>query len=198
MGPQDDSLVVLARIGRPHGIRGEVCLDRVGQHLRKFVEKEVAICRAPVYQPVLPAATQVKTTRIVSLSPKTGPAARALFAGVESREVAQELTQSFIAAPLGTLREMAQKERGEGGVALEALWYFEMIGLRVVDAETLEPFARISAVDDWEKNTIVTLEPLPGENVLQSPLEIPLLYPHWGMADLYKREITLAEWRIFV
>lgn len=194
----DDSLVVLARVGRPHGVRGDVTLDRVGEHLRYFLGKEILLCRSETYQPTLDLTSQSQTLQLSRLMPQEGPVTRAGFSGIENRESAQKLTGSLIATSLNGMRAIALKERGTAQATLDALWYFEILALVVVDAATNTPFAEISAVDEWEKNVIVTLSPRPRQNLLAGTLEIPLLYPHWGLADLDRREIPLSEWQIFL
>lgn len=118
------------------------------------------------------------------------------FEGFSDRDKAAGLTNQFILVSLSELKEIVQRERHGAALRITDLWYFELVGMQVIDAESQKALGTISHVEDAGLNTIVSIEP---ESVseLKSTLDIPLDYPHWHAPDLAANQIGLSEWRIF-
>lgn len=184
MSEMKEPLVTLARLGAPHGVRGALSVSQVGEHLQRFTGKKIAVVDA-----------QGKHKGDFTLSRVDG--ARVQFAELNDRDAAAKLTNYSIAAPLTLMREMAQADRTQAPVTISELWYFELTGLNVFDADTQQALGRISQVEDLGLNTVVSIEPVTGASLIAAPLEIPLNYPHWQKPDLETRSVCLAEWRVF-
>lgn len=180
-----EPFVTLARLGAPHGVKGGLSVNQVGEHLQHFAGKKVIV-----------VDTQGRHKGDFTLS--RIDSSRVQFSELHDRETAASLTNHFIAAPLTLMREMAKAERTQAPVSISELWYFELKGLTVFDAETQQELGRISHVEDLGLNTVVSVEPAPRESLISAPLEIPLNYPHWQKPDLDTRSVRLAEWRVFV
>jgi ribosomal 30S subunit maturation factor RimM len=190
-------LVVLGRIGRPHGVLGQLHVDRAGENLRAFTGKNVQLCPAAGYSMLVDARSATRTILLKSCDPAKGEVSRVTFEGLADRDQAATLTNQLIAVPRSELAELAAAGRKGEPQHLSDLWYFEMIGLTVRDGETATVFARITAVEELGQNTLVTLEPLPEQNLLSRRFELPLEYPHWKNVDVSRNEVTLAEWKPF-
>lgn len=194
--PVKERMVVLARIGRPHGVRGGLNVDQAGENLRRFVNQKVAVCE------ITPGSVigdfKTKTTLTLNrVEPASGMPARIAFSEIADRDQAAALTHSAICAPLGELRALATAGRKVSEAPLADLWYFELIDLDVVDADSQTVIGKISHVDDMGLNTVLTVTPAAGQVLLAAPLDIPLSYPHWGEVDLAARRVSLSEWRVF-
>lgn len=185
MSEMKEPLVTLARLGAPHGVRGGLSVNQVGEHLQRFTGKKIAVVDA-----------QGKHKGDFTLSRVDGT--RVQFAELNDRDAAAKLTNYSIAAPLSSLQEMAKAERKNAAQTIAELWYFELVGLTVFDADTQKELGRISVVEDLGLNTVVSIEPATGESLIAAPLEIPLDYPHWQKPDLETRSVRLAEWRVFI
>ncbi len=198
MSEAKEPLVALARLGRPHGVRGALSVGQAGAHLRHWAGKKVCVCK-----PLGEAGgtlTDYATKGDFTLSrtePAKGEITRVQFSEIQDRDAAAALTNFYLAAPLAELRALVIKERGGKVPAMTDLWYFELLGLVVTDADTQKNIGHIAAVEDLGLNTTVVIEPAAGEAMLAAPLEIPLEYPHWQQLDLPGNRVTLAEWRIF-
>lgn len=192
----EHTFVVLARIGRPHGVRGWLNVDLVGNHLREFVGCLVNLA-AGEFTPILHNPTVKKTLRLTGAKPEHGTVKHIAFEGVTDRDAAVQLTNLLLALPLGALQDKARAQRVSNVAPLPELWYFEMYGLRVRDAENHELVGYIVAIEDLGRNTIISVA-LHRPTGKATTLAIPLEYPHWGKADLDRGEIPLAEWRQFV
>lgn len=146
---------------------------------------------------IIAAESASKSIRLKRCDPAKGEVARVTFEGLADRDQAATLTNLLIAVPRSELSELAAAARKGEPEHLSDLWFFEMIGLAVRDAESTTPFARITAVEELGQNTLVTLEPLPGQTLLTRRLELPLEYPHWQNVDVSRNEVTLSEWKAF-
>jgi len=195
--PQHNPLVVIGRIGRPHGVAGLLHVDRAGDNLRAFTGQEVHLCAASNNAALLDAHVTSRHVKLARCEPAKGDVTRIALEGFTDRDQAAALTNFLIAMPRSELMAVVAKHRKGQPQGLADLWYFEMIGLTVRDAESNEPFARIYKVEDLGHNALVTLEPLPVQTLLSRPFDLPLEYPHWGNVDLSLEQITLAEWKLF-
>ncbi len=190
--------VLLARLGRPHGVRGMLNVDLAGNHLRDFVGQTVEICNAKQISPVISAPKILKSLTLSKAEPAQGEVKRVAFAELEMRESAAELTSRLIVKPLALMRQMARAEHGARHVPMAQLWYFEIYGLTVLDARNKRPLGAISEIEDLGSNTLVTVTLNEENSAQQREIILPLEYPHWGKADLDRQEITLAEWQYFL
>jgi ribosomal 30S subunit maturation factor RimM len=198
MSEAKEPLVVLARLGRPHGVRGALSVSQAGAHLSHWVGQKLRVCK-----PLGEAAgtlTDYTTKGDFTLGrtePAKGEITRVQFAEIQDRDAAAALTNFYLGAPLAELRALVSKERGGKVPALTDLWYFELLGLAVIDAATQTQLGQIAAVEDLGLNTTVIIEPAAGKSLLAAPLEIPLEYPHWQELDLAQNRVSLAEWHLF-
>lgn len=193
----ENSYVVLARVGRPHGVRGMLHVDLAGNHLRDFVGQSVELCRAAQISQVLFAPKILKTLTLEKAEPPHGDVRSVAFAGIADRESAAQLTHLLIVQPFALMRQRARAQHGSQYVPFADLWYFEMYGLGVVDSESKKTIGIISQIEDLGRNTLVTVTLNEAHSAQQRAITLPLEYPHWGEADLDRREITLAEWQHF-
>lgn len=194
--PVKEPMVVLARIGRPHGVRGGLSIDQAGENLHRFVNQKVAVCEITTGSVIGDFKTRATLT-LSRVEPASGVPARIAFAEIADRDQAAALTHTAVCAPLSALRALAASGRKAPQAPLTDLWYFELIDLDVVDADSQTVIGKISRIDDMGLNTVLTVTPAGGQALLAAPLDIPLSYPHWGEADLAARRVALAEWRIF-
>ncbi len=190
-------LIVLGRIGRPHGVAGLLHVDRAGENLRAFIGKEIQLCKGHGNAAQLQQADVAKTLVLGRCEPAKGEVTRVQFAGMTDRDEAAALTNLLLAVPRADLAQIAAAKRTKPPQGLHDLWFFEIIGLTVIDAESSQAFARITHVEELGHNTLIALEPLPNQTLLTRNLDIPLEYPHWGNADQAAHTITLAEWKPF-
>lgn len=192
----DRTFVVLGRVGRPHGVRGWLNVDLVGDHLREFVGSPVGLASGQLV-PILHDPAIKNTLPLKGAQPEHGTVKHIAFEGVGDRETAAQFTNLLLVLPLTLMRTRARAQRTSSVVPLHELWYFEIYGLLVRDAENLEPIGHIAAVEDLGRNTVIAIA-MHHSSAQVAPLEVPLDYPHWGKADLDRREILLAEWRLFL
>jgi ribosomal 30S subunit maturation factor RimM len=198
MSSNTEPLVSLARIGAPHGVRGALAVHQAGAHLRQFAGKRIRVCK------VMGDADGILTDYIHNgdftlsrIEPVQGQPVRVAFAEISDRDAAAAFTHSIIAVPLTELRTLAAAERKALTPAIGDLWYFELIGLAVVDSATGTELGKIAAVEDLGLNTVVTVAPAAGQTLLAAALAIPLDYPHWQNVDLTGNRVLLSEWQIF-
>jgi ribosomal 30S subunit maturation factor RimM len=191
-------LVVLARIGSPHGVVGKLNVNRAGEHLRSFSGKKVIICSSPDASGLLANYNKKDELEIAQVEPAQGEPTQIKFKTINDRDSAKALTNFLIAVELKILQNLTRAERPENAERLDDLWYFEMFGLAVVDAETQKTIGTIANVEEMGLNTVITIEPLPDQALLAQSLDLPLSYPHWTQLDLAAGTVTLGEWRALV
>jgi len=113
-------LLEVGRVGRPHGVRGDVLLTLTTDR----VERAAVGSRLQI-------AGQWRT---VEQSSKSGGRFRVHLSGVDSREAAEALTgQAMLAEPL---------------VDSDALWIHQLIGSRVVDTAGVARGTCVAVVDN--------------------------------------------------
>lgn len=176
---------------------GQLHVDRAGENLRAFAGKTVQLCEAHGNSVLLPAETPTKSILLKRCDPAKGEVSRVVFEGLADRDQAATLTNLLIVVPRSELAQLVAAARPTAPQHLADLWYFEIIGLSVRDAESSQAFAHITSVEELGQNTLVTVEPLPGQTLLTRRFELPLDYPHWQNVDISRNEVTLAEWRPF-
>lgn len=193
-----EPLVLLARIGRPHGVRGALHIDLAGEHLRHIINQKLAILSLPTHPTPVITDYAVKTNlTLAKVEPATGEPRYVQFQEIADRDAAAALTNYAIAAPLSAMRILAANEHRSATPALSQLWYFEIVGLTVLNATDGKKLGSITAIEDLGRNTVITIQPEKG-NTLTHPLEIPLNYPHWQGVDLARGTVRLSEWEHFV
>ena len=199
MAQQNHPLVVLARIGSPHGVRGALSVNQAGEHLRDFTGKKILICPSQnVVNGILSNYTVKAEMLLNRVDPAKGIPARIELAGLTDRDVAKGLTNCLIATPLAELRAQVHAERAGESPNLHDLWYFEIVGLEVIEAESRKPVGKISQVEDLGLNTVVTVETPPSGEKGAITFEIPLEHPNWQKVDLASHTISISDWQIFL
>jgi ribosomal 30S subunit maturation factor RimM len=192
-------LVVLARIGSPHGVRGALSVNQAGEHLRDFTGKKVLICPSQnVVNGILSEYTIKAEMELNRVDPAKGTPMRIELAGLTDRDVAKGLTNCLIATPLSELRAQVQAERAGQAPNLHDLWYFEIMDLMVVEADSLKPVGKIIQVEDLGLNTVVTVETPPSSEKGAIIFEIPLEHPNWQKVDLANHTVSVSDWQIFL
>ncbi len=192
-------LVVLARIGSPHGVRGALSVNQAGEHLREFTAQKVLICPSQnVVNGILSHYTVKAEMLLNRVDPAKGIPARIELAGLTDRDIAKGLTNCLIATPLAELRARVQAERAGKSPRLHDLWYFEIVGLEVIEAGSRKPIGKITEIEDLGLNTVLTVEtPASGEKGAVK-FEIPLEHPNWQEVDLANHAVSISEWQIFL
>lgn len=191
-------LVVLARIGSPHGVRGALSVNQAGEHLRHFLGKKIVVCTHPAAAQGIVTDYSTKAELILErVEPAKGEPARIQLAGITDRDRAASLTNFFLAAALTDLRAFAAEERGDRAVEFADLWYFEILGLEVIDAEAGVAIGKITSIEDMGLNTVVSVETNAGVQHGAFTFDIPLNYDHWQTVDLAKNQVQLGNWQIF-
>lgn len=193
----ENSFVVLGRLGRPHGVHGMLRIDLAGEHLRDFVGQQIMLCQGEKIAQVITAPTILRTLTLDKAEPAHGTVSRLAFAGINDRTAAEQLTRLLLVQPIALMRQRARAQHGRQNVAIGHLWYFELYGLTVIDAESGAPIGHITQIEDLGRNTLVTVTLNEGQAAAQRDVVLPLEYPYWGEADLDRQQIQLAEWRHF-
>jgi ribosomal 30S subunit maturation factor RimM len=199
MAQQNPALVVLARIGSPHGVRGALSVNQAGEHLRDFTGKKILICPTQnVVNGILSTYTVKAEMQLNRVDPAKGIPMRIELDGLTDRDVAKGLTNCLIATPLAELRAQVQAERVGQSPNLHDLWYFEIVGLEVIEADSRKPVGKITQIEDLGLNTVLTVEtPASGEKGAMT-LEIPLEHPNWQKVDLANHAVSISDWQIFL
>lgn len=196
---QKPPLVVLARIGSPHGVRGALSVNQAGEHLRDFTGKKILICPTQnVVNGILSDYTVKAEMQLNRVEPAKGIPTRIEFDGLTDRDVAKGFTNCLIATPLAELRAQVHAERAGQSPSLHDLWYFEIVGLEVVEADSLKPIGKITHVEDLGLNTVVTVETPPTGEKGAVTFDIPLEHPNWQKADLDRHTVSVSDWQIFL
>ncbi len=192
-------LVILARIGSPHGVRGALSVNQAGEHLRDFSGKKILICPAQnVVNGILHEYTVKAEMQINRVDPVKGTPLRLELDGLTDRDVAKGFTNCLIATPLAELRAQVQARRSGQSPNLHDLWYFEIVGLEVIEAEGRKPVGKITQVEDLGLNTVITVERPPAGDKGSTALEIPLDHPNWQSVDLANHTVSISDWQIFI
>ena len=192
-------LVVLARIGSPHGVRGALSVNQAGGHLRDFTGGKVLICHAQsAVNGVLSQYTVAAEMQLNRVEPAKGMPSRIEFADLADRDAAKAFTNCLIATPLAELRAHVHAERAGESPDMHDLWYFEIVGLEVIEAESRKPVGKITNIEDLGLNTVVTVETPPSGEKGALTFEIPLEHPNWKKVDLASHSVSISDWQIFL
>lgn len=180
-------------------MRGALSVNQAGEHLRDFTGKKVLICPSQnVVNGILSDYTIKAEMQLNRVDPAKGTPLRIELAGLSDRDIAKALTNCLIATPLAELRAQVHAERSGQSQNLHDLWYFEIIGLEVVEADSLKPVGKITQVEDLGLNTVVTVETPPSGEKGALSFEIPLEHPNWQKADLERHTVSISDWQIFL
>ena len=115
--------VVVGRVLRPHGIRGEVVVEVASDNPERFVEGAELLLMAPGQGGEAPVEAARRRLTIETVRPHRGVLLVG-FAGVEDRDAA-DAVRGELAVPAGEVPEPP-----------EGTWYhFQLLGCRVVDRE---------------------------------------------------------------
>lgn len=185
-----EPLVILARLGAPHGVRGALHINQAGEHLRRLVGTTVKVVNPT-------GETNGVLTQYFhkgDFTLKRCDTRSVEFTEVTTREAAAALTQSYIAHSLEAMRALVQLERREMHPRLTDLWYFEMIDLTVLDSQSGKAIGRITFVEELGLNTLVSVALAAAADRV---IEIPLDYPHWQNVELAQRQVALSAWQDF-
>jgi 16S rRNA processing protein RimM len=142
-----DHLVVIGRLGRPHGVGGEIRAHPTGPTLASLAAGD----RVEV---IPPDGASPREVEIVEIRPTSGSLLMR-FAGAETREAASALTGSTIGVPF---------ERRAGLTEPDEFYVTELIGCTVViDSEGL---GEVVDVYEGTANDALVVRPSDGDDVL--------------------------------
>ncbi len=134
-----EELVLIARIGKPHGIRGEVSIQSFSHDDRRFQKLKQVLLRMPSGEI---AAHAISSVRLLP----TGILLK--FKGIEDRDAAETLRNAEILIPES---ERPKLPKGRA-------YYDEVIGMIVVDDETSEAIGKVINVLDMPAGDVFVLD----------------------------------------
>ena len=138
-----DDLVVVATIGAPQGVRGEV-------RVRSWTDDPTSLRR---YRPLLlPDGREV---RVTALRPHKGDMLVARLAGIDSREAAAALTNLDLAVPRSALPPVEEDE----------FLLDDLVGLAASSADG-RAWGEVVAVHDFGAGEVLELKPGGGRTVM--------------------------------
>ena len=135
----NDDLVLIARIGKPHGIRGDVTIQSFSHDDRRFQKLKRVLLRMPSGEIAERSITNVR------LLP-TGILLK--FEGVDDRDAAETLRNAEIVIPV------SERPKLPNGRA----YYDEIIGMVVVDDKTNAPIGKVINVLDMPAGDVFVLD----------------------------------------
>ena len=132
-------LVLIARIGKPHGIRGEVSIQSFSHDDRRFKKLGRVILRMPSGEIVERAISSVRLLPTGILL---------TFVGIEDRDAAETLRNAEILIPE---RERPKLPKGRA-------YYDKIIGMTVLDDETNAVIGKVINVLDMPAGDVFVLD----------------------------------------
>ena len=163
MAPED--LVVIGRLARPHGLRGEMSVEVLSDFPERFV---------PGLAVVGVDAAGKRRALVVSAVRPNGERLLMTFEGVSSRTDADALRSLDIAVPKGS-----EVERPAGFV-----YHFDLEGCRAVDRSGRE-LGLVTGLEELGGRSLLSLRTPAGER------EVPFIEPIVVSVDLEKRLVVL-------
>ncbi|MBK9372855.1 MAG: 16S rRNA processing protein RimM [Holophagales bacterium] len=163
MTPED--LVVVGRLARPHGLRGEMSVEVLSDFPERFV---------PGLAVVGVDAAGKRRSLVVSAVRPNGERLLLTFQGVSSRTDADALRGLDIAVPKGS-----EVPRPAGFV-----YHFDLEGCRAVDRSGRE-LGLVTALEELGGRSLLTLLTASGER------DVPFVEPIVVSVDLEKRLVVL-------
>jgi 16S rRNA processing protein RimM len=135
----NEELVLIARIGKPHGIRGEVSIQSFSNDDTRFKKLKRAILRMP--------SGEIKELSVTAVRlPPTG--ILLTFEGIEDRNAAETLRNAEILIPES---ERPKLPKGRA-------YYDEIIGMSVIDDETGSVIGLVKNVLDMPAGDVFVLD----------------------------------------
>jgi 16S rRNA processing protein RimM len=135
----NEELVLIARIGKPHGIRGEVSIQSFSHDDRRFQKLKQVLLRMPSGEIV------ARSVRSVRLLP-TGILLK--FEGIEDRDAAETIRNAEILIP-----ERERPKLPEGRA-----YYDQIIGMTVRDDESDTILGTVTNVLDMPAGDVFVLD----------------------------------------
>jgi 16S rRNA processing protein RimM len=135
----NQELILIARIGKPHGIRGDVTIQSFSHDDRRFQKLKRCLLRMPSGE------IAERTISSVRLLP-TGILLK--FEGIEDRDAAELLRNAEIVIPES---ERPKLPKGRA-------YYDEIIGMTVVDDETNVIIGKVTNVLDMPAGDVFVLD----------------------------------------
>jgi 16S rRNA processing protein RimM len=135
----NEELILIARIGKPHGIRGDVTIQSFSYDDRRFQKLKRVLLRMPTGEMVERSVSSVR------LLP-TGILLK--FEGVDDRDAAELLRNSEIVIPKS---ERPKLPKGRA-------YYDEIIGMTVLDDETNAIIGKVINVLDMPAGDVFVLD----------------------------------------
>ncbi|MBK6407201.1 MAG: 16S rRNA processing protein RimM [Holophagales bacterium] len=163
MTPED--LVVVGRLARPHGLRGEMSVEVLSDFPERFV---------PGLAVIGVDAAGARRSLVVSAVRPNGERLLLTFQGVSSRTDADALRGLDIAVPKGS-----EVPRPAGFV-----YHFDLEGCRAVDRSGRE-LGLVTALEELGGRSLLTLLTASGER------DVPFVEPIVVSVDLEKRLVVL-------
>lgn len=163
MAPED--LVVIGRLARPHGLRGEMSVEVLSDFPERFVPglAVIGVDAAGARRPLVVSAVRPNGERLLLT-----------FQGVSSRTDADGLRGLDIAVPKGS-----EVPRPAGFV-----YHFDLEGCRAVDRSGRE-LGLVTALEELGGRSLLTLLTASGER------DVPFVEPIVVSVDLEKRLVVL-------
>jgi 16S rRNA processing protein RimM len=135
----NEELVLIARIGKPHGIRGEVSIQSFSNDNNRFKKLKRVILRMPSGELAERSVTSVRLLPTGILL---------TFEGVEDRDAAETLRNAEILIPES---ERPKLPKGRA-------YYDEIIGMSVIDDETGSVIGIVKNVLDMPAGDVFVLD----------------------------------------
>jgi 16S rRNA processing protein RimM len=157
--------VVVGRITRAHGVRGEVAVLVLSEVVERFEPGSRLYLDETAARPVTVSAVRPHRQRLL-----------VEFEGVRDRSQAEALQGSYLFVPAGSAPELPEGE----------FWTHELIGCEVV-TDTGRPLGRIREVIHTPANDVWAAEGQDGEVL------IPALKDVVGSVDVAGRRIVVRE-----
>jgi 16S rRNA processing protein RimM len=164
VSPED--LVVVGRLARPHGLRGEMSVEVLTDFPERFVPGLAVVATGP-------AGDRRRELVVASVRPN-GERLLVTFEGVPSRTEAEALRGLDIAVPKGS-----EVPRPEGFV-----YHFDVEGCRAVGLSGAE-LGVVTALEEVGGRPLLTLRTPSGER------DVPFVSPIVVSVDLEKRIVVL-------
>lgn len=170
---QGDIEVVVGRIGKPHGIRGEVTLDvRTDEPERRFAVGTTLRAEAPAGADRRPSALTVTRARWHQSTLLVA------FAEIEDRNAAEAVRGTVLYATLG---------RDEAPEDPEEYYDHQLIGLAVVDLDGA-PLGQVRAVVHGSAQDLLTVRTPDGRDTL-----VPFVAALVPEVDLTAGRVVVAD-----
>jgi 16S rRNA processing protein RimM len=171
VSPDDKTLIALGLIIKPRGLSGEVVV-------RPFNEDNPSLCRD---LPVIIETKQESFPTTAENVNKIGNKLMVKFAGIDSRERAEECRGGEILSRLGDLPPKGKDE----------FYIFDLVGLNVLDADNAI-FGKIKDILNMPANDVLVIESLDGDVL------VPFIQGVIDKIDMAGGQVTISRVREFM